>query len=65
MNSDDLIHRYYIGLTSGGAHFTAKFGPCRQDQFMIDHDGPVPLGDTFAYPVSAEIAAEWNNEDEA
>lgn len=63
--------RHYIGVTPlGRLHITA--GPDEPDAFrdeagrLIPPTEPIPTrnGVAMLYPVSAEIAAEWDNEDD-
>lgn len=62
--------RHYIGLI-GGTRVTVKYGPAAPEEFGDkDPRDPIPLAEgpqgerAFAYPVSAEIAAEWVRDDD-
>ena len=57
-----LETRYYIAL-SGGMRVMWKLGPGEPDQFTTDPRDPAPFDGGWAYPVSAEIAAEWTRDD--
>ena len=55
--------RYYIAL-SDGLHVMFKLGPGEAEAFDRGPTEPVPVSDTWAYPVSAEIAEAWVDDDE-
>jgi hypothetical protein len=55
--------RHYIALTEMG-RMVAKVGPAPAESFKLDPREPIPLGETLAYPVSAEIAREWTADDD-
>lgn len=56
--------RHYIAVTPIGRMHTV-LGPAPAESFKLDPREPIPLGETLAYPVSAEIAQAWTaDEDE-
>jgi hypothetical protein len=55
--------RHYIALTEMG-RMVATVGPAPSESFKLDPREPMPLGETLAYPVSAEIAQAWTADDE-
>lgn len=55
--------RHYIAVTELG-RLTATVGPATPNQFTTSPTEPIKLGDATAYPVSAEIAAEWGRDEE-
>jgi hypothetical protein len=60
----ELETRHYIGVTPlGRLHLTA--GPHRADAFTHPPTEPLTIDNgVWVYPVSAEIAAEWDLDDE-
>lgn len=64
----ELETRHYIGVTPIGLRMHVTYGPDDPDKFrdptgqLVSATEPIPTRDgaTLLYPVSAEVAAEWD-----
>lgn len=59
----ELETRHYIGVTPLG-RMHATLGPGEPSSFTLAATEPIPVGDTWLYPVSFEVAEEWDSFDE-